>query len=124
MDHILFEQIRDKVKEVGVAEMINDKLIELHFIDHKKKMMSVFDDIKNLQYATTYEFYQFGDDYGIHEFLFCIAEGVPDVWTNTGGMAIKLVHNEDRDHIIWESPLDIRNAKVENVKSIRPWSKF
>ena len=130
MNPILFEQIRDKVKEVGVANMINDRLIELYFIDHKEKMKNAFDKIINK--STIYEFFSYGNEYGHHEFLYCTKGDLENVWSTNGGTSIQLFNNKltvER----WKTPEDINKFKIDNINSVRcneswpnakPWSPY
>ena len=124
MNPIIFEQIRDKVKEVGVAHIINDKLIELHFIDHKEKMAVALDEIKTRQkliytYITSRISFLNGESFSWYK------EGMSWCsWTNSGCNIELRTSAYNVSLLQWRTPTEIQHHKSDKLKSFcSPWIK-
>ena len=126
MDHILFEQLRDIVKEVGVAEMINDKLIELHTVENKKKMSTALDEIKTrpkliYQYFSSTSFSSEGVN---GESFSWYKEGVSFSWLNSGCNIELRPFSFYGANVLWLTPIEIQHHKSDKLKSFcSPWRK-
>ena len=123
MNPILFEQIRDKVKEVGVAEMINDRLLELHTVENKKKMFAALDVIRTRQ-RTDYEYEKSPEIY-IWNYLTWMKGRTTFIWYDTPDFNIELkstYNNSMNIKIWWSTPKDIIKFKVAGL-DLRYFSK-
>ena len=129
MDAIIFEQIRNKVKEVGVARMIDDRLIELYVSENKKKMFATFKEIKT-RHRLVYEYYIYPSpernnfdriSFARIEALI-ISNGIGNNthsyrhWQNQRGCAITMRIVDDDDS--WETNQKIRRARQMYTDSV------
>ena len=117
MNPILFEQIRDKVKEAGVADMINDRLIELQFSEHKRKMSASLDEIRTRQ-RIIYARYVY--NFSVHFEIFSWDKNkMHFYWCNDMYSSVRLRgHRLNMERVVeleWESPPDISKFKSDNI---------
>ena len=119
MDNILFEQIRDKVKEVWVARMINDRLIELHTVENKKKMTDTINVIQ-MRARTKYTYHP-GREY-IWGSLSWKKRTETFHWFDSPGYCLQLTsydfRREDRNKTHWTTPEEIKKHKINSACNI------
>ena len=116
MDTVLFEQIRDKVKEVWVARMIDDRLIELHTVENKKKMAATIIDIRRR--ARTSYIYKPGGDY-IWDSLSWIKGTTIFNWFDSPGHCLQLTSYNFKtargSKTWWTTPEEIKKHKINSA---------